>query len=120
MAGKPITPPSNVGLTPTSQGPEKHAVTYVLRGGRQFNMVLLVPDDLPDSSTVVPGNVAEMRALYADWDPRIPKLLNLCTSVHKWKLSIRPDDLPAWSNPSGSFVLLGDAVHAALPYLAAG
>ncbi|KAI5857791.1 hypothetical protein BZA05DRAFT_106304 [Tricharina praecox] len=101
-------------------GPDKHAVSYVLRGGRQFNMVLLVPDDLPDSSTVVPGNVAEMCALYADWDARIPKLLGLCTEVHKWKLSIRPNDLPAWSNPAGTFVLLGDAVHAALPYLAAG
>jgi salicylate hydroxylase len=83
-------------------------------------MVLLVPDDMPDTETVIPGNVEEMRALYADWDSRIPKLLNLCESVQKWKLCIRNDDLESWSNPAGTFVLLGDAVHAALPYLAAG
>lgn len=47
------------------------AVNYVLKGGEQFNMVLLVPDDIPEGgATTVQGNVEEMRALYKDWDPR--------------------------------------------------
>lgn len=46
-------------------------VNYVLKGGEQFNMVLLVPDDIPEGgATTVEGNVEEMRALYKDWDPR--------------------------------------------------
>ncbi|KAH8144869.1 uncharacterized protein LAJ45_11139 [Morchella importuna] len=101
-------------------GPDCHAVNYVLKGGKQFNMVLLVPDDIPDGgATTVEGNVEEMRALYKDWDPRIPKLLSLCTQVHKWKLLIRhpPEH---WYHPSGTFVLLGDSAHATLPYLASG
>jgi len=94
-------------------------VNYVLRGGEQFNMVLLVPDDIPTGQNVTEGNVEEMRALYKDWDPRIPKLLSLCESVYKWRLCIRPG-LEQWSHPSGAFTLLGDAVHATLPYLASG
>ncbi|OCK85081.1 FAD/NAD(P)-binding domain-containing protein [Lepidopterella palustris CBS 459.81] len=101
-------------------GPDAHAVNYVLRGGELFNMVLLVPDDMPAGASTLAGNVEEMRALYKDWDPRIPKLLALCESVYKWRLCIRPGLEPSWSHPSGTFTTLGDAVHATLPYLASG
>ncbi|OQO11603.1 hypothetical protein B0A48_03330 [Cryoendolithus antarcticus] len=94
-------------------------VNYVLRGGELFNMVLLVPDDMPAGANTLAGNVDEMRALYEGWDPRIPKLLNLCESVYKWRLCIRPG-METWTHPSGAFTLLGDAVHATLPYLASG
>ncbi|KAJ9491829.1 hypothetical protein VN97_g1410 [Penicillium thymicola] len=96
-------------------------VNYVLRGGELFNMVLLVPDDIPEESlaSTIEGNVEEMCALFKDWDPRIPKLLKLCESVQKWRLCIRFGDFD-WTHPSGAFVILGDAVHATLPYLASG
>lgn len=52
-------------------GPDAHAVNYVLRGGKLFNMVLLVPDDMPaDGASTIAGNVTQMQALYQDWDPR--------------------------------------------------
>ncbi|KAK6382105.1 hypothetical protein LTS17_003990 [Exophiala oligosperma] len=55
-------------------GPDAHAVNYVLRGGKLLNMVLLVPDDMPvGGANTLEGNVEEMRALFKDWDPRIPK-----------------------------------------------
>jgi salicylate hydroxylase len=82
-------------------------------------MVLLVPDDIPEGQNVTEGNIEEMRALYKDWDPKIPKLLSLCESVYKWRLCIRPG-MDSWSHPSGAFTMLGDAVHATLPYLASG
>ncbi|EXJ78896.1 hypothetical protein A1O3_08396 [Capronia epimyces CBS 606.96] len=100
-------------------GPDAHAVNYVLRGGELFNMVLLVPDDMPAGAKTLEGNVEEMRALYKDWDPRIPKLLNLCESVYKWRLCIRLG-MDCWSHPSGAWTMMGDAVHATLPYLASG
>lgn len=61
---------------------DKVPVNYVLRGGELFNMVLLVPDDMPAGATTLEGNVEEMRALFKDWDPRLlspslPKLLLL-------------------------------------------
>jgi hypothetical protein len=45
-------------------------VNYVLKGGELFNMVLLVPDDMPADASTLEGNVEEMRALFKDWDPR--------------------------------------------------
>ncbi|KAL4930429.1 uncharacterized protein BDV17DRAFT_280712 [Aspergillus undulatus] len=102
-------------------GPDKHAVNYVLRDGKLFNMVLLVPDDIPEDSlaTTVKGNVEEMCSLFEGWDPRIEKLLKLCQSVQKWQLCIRLGECD-WTHPSGSWVMVGDAVHATLPYLASG
>lgn len=112
-------------------GPDKHAVNYVLRGTAKqtdsyitepnllFNMVLLVPDDLPAGANTLEGNIEEMRDHFADWDPRIPKLLSLCDSVLKWRLMIR-SGMERWSHPSAAFTMLGDAVHATLPYLASG
>lgn len=45
-----------------------NSVNYVLRGGELFNMVLLVPDDMPlDGANTLAGDVDEMRALYKDW-----------------------------------------------------
>ena len=97
-------------------------VNYVLRGGELFNMVLLVPDDMPDGVTNISANVEEMCSLYRaedGWDPRIEKLLKLCNSVQKWKLCIR-SGMDQWSHTSGTVAMLGDAVHATLPYLASG
>ncbi|KAK5116826.1 hypothetical protein LTR85_009086 [Meristemomyces frigidus] len=101
-------------------GPQAHVVMYVLRNGELFNMVFLVPDDMPAGATTLEGNVLEMRAFFRDWDPRITKLLNLCQSVQKWKLCYRPGLETPWSHQSDTFTLLGDAVHATLPYLASG
>lgn len=50
-------------------GPGAHAVAYSLRGGKMFNVVLLVPDNLPPGVSRQAGSVNEMRELFADWDP---------------------------------------------------
>ncbi|KAI2637441.1 FAD/NAD(P)-binding domain-containing protein [Xylaria nigripes] len=104
-------------------GPGAHAVHYILRGGELLNMVLLVPDDIPEGrANTMEGDAAEMRAHFEQWDPRLGKLAALCDSksVLKWRLCIRPSLEPTWFHPSGAFTMLGDAVHATLPYLASG
>ncbi|KAI1298362.1 FAD binding domain-containing protein [Xylaria venustula] len=104
-------------------GPDMHVVNYILRGGELFNMVLLVPDDIPEgTANTVEGDTAAMRDHLYQWDPRLGKLASLCDtkSVVKWRLCIRPTLEPTWSDPSGAFTMLGDAVHATLPYLASG
>lgn len=47
-------------------------VNYMLRGGKLFNMVLLVPDDIPEESlaSTVEGNMEELCSLFEGWDPR--------------------------------------------------
>lgn len=101
-------------------GPGAHAVSYKLRQGDLLNMVLLVPDDIPEGEMTVDASVDEMRSLFVNWDPRISKALEHCKSVQKWRLCYRPGLEQQWYNNTGTFTLLGDAVHATLPYLASG
>ncbi|KAL4769800.1 hypothetical protein BDW60DRAFT_224647 [Aspergillus nidulans var. acristatus] len=101
-------------------GPGAHAVTYPLRNASQLNLVLLVPDNMPEEGpSTLKGYVDEMQSLFADWDPNIGKLLALCPSVLRWRLCIR-NPLDTWVHPSQTLVLLGDSAHATLPYLASG
>lgn len=67
-------------------GPGAHAVGYSLRAGKMYNIVLLVPDDLPAGISRQPGSVDEMRALFKDWDPILGRFLSMVDSVEKWKL----------------------------------
>ena len=93
----------------------------MLRSGTLLNIVLIVPDDMPlTAASALPADIPTMRAAFTGWDPRLTKLLALCTSSTKWRLTIRPPLNPSWSHPSGAFTILGDAAHAALPYLASG
>lgn len=50
-------------------GPRSHAVGYSLKAGKMYNLVLLVPDDLPPGISKQPGNVEEMKLLFDGWDP---------------------------------------------------
>jgi salicylate hydroxylase len=50
-------------------GPGAHAVAYSVRGGKMYNVVLLVPDDLAEGVARTKGNVEEMRGLFRGWDP---------------------------------------------------
>jgi 2-polyprenyl-6-methoxyphenol hydroxylase-like FAD-dependent oxidoreductase len=70
-------------------GPGAHAVGYSLRGGKMYNIVLLVPDDLPEGVSRQPGSVEEMKALFKGWDSILSRFLELVDSVDKWKLMHR-------------------------------
>ncbi|TRX88277.1 hypothetical protein FHL15_010844 [Xylaria flabelliformis] len=101
-------------------GPKSHVVAYSIRGGATYNIVLLVPDDLPEDVRRQPGSVAEMRALFEEWDPILNRFLKLVKSVHKWKLMHRRE-LPSWVNAQSNCVFVrGDSCHPMLPYLAQG
>lgn len=75
-------------------GPGAHAVGYSLRGGKTYNIVLLVPDDLPMGISRQAGSVEEMKGLFAGWDPILTKFLELVGSVEKWKLMNRKSTSP--------------------------
>ncbi|KAF2108919.1 FAD binding domain-containing protein [Lophiotrema nucula] len=100
-------------------GPDAHVVAYSMRGGSVYNVVLLVPDDLPESVARTEGSLEEMRGLFEGWDPVLTQLLECVDKVDKWKLMHRPT-LPSWINAQSNTVLIGDSCHPMLPYLAQG
>ena len=101
------------GPTPASQ-----IVTFPLNLGRdQFVFATTPQDDWRHESWTMPGDVAELRAAYADFHPEARALLDACTVVMKSALCIR-EPLPAWSR--GRTTLLGDACHPMMPFMAQG
>jgi salicylate hydroxylase len=101
------------GPTPSSQ-----IVTFPLNLGRdQFVFATTPQEDWRHESWTMPGDVAELRAAYADFHPEARALLDACNEVMKSALCIR-DPLPVWSQ--GRTTLLGDACHPMMPFMAQG
>ncbi|KAK2050203.1 FAD/NAD(P)-binding domain-containing protein [Colletotrichum somersetense] len=98
-------------------GPNRHTVFYPVKRGREFNLVLIRPDNMRASENRVEGDILEMRESYAGWDETLTKVLSLIPKVQKWKLCTHPE-LETWTK--GSFALLGDSCHPSLPYQAQG
>ena len=51
-------------------GPDCHVISYPLRANSLINVVLLVPDNLPEGVAKASGDLAEMHELFKEWDPR--------------------------------------------------
>lgn len=100
-------------------GPGAHVVAYSVRGGQQYNIVLLVPDNLPADVARQAGDMSEMREIFTKWDPILNRFLDNVKTVDKWKLMHRPE-LDSWVSKKSNFVFLGDSCHPMLPYLAQG
>lgn len=100
-------------------GPDAHAVCYPLKNGTIYNIVLICPDNLPELVAHAKADLKEMHDFFHGWDPRLRALLRLCRDTSKWRLQ-NSREMASWSHPSGKFALLGDSVHATLPYLAQG
>jgi salicylate hydroxylase len=98
-------------------GPHGHVVSYWVRGGQLYNVVAVVEQDWRDDGWRTPGDIEDVLAAYAGWSPTLRAILANGTDVYKWALLDR--EIPTeWS--TGRVVLLGDACHAMLPYLAQG
>jgi salicylate hydroxylase len=96
----------------------KHIVTYYVRGGSLVNFVAVEErDSWTDPSWTQQGDIAELRAAFTGWHPTIETLLNAVEVANIWALYDKPV-LDRWSD--GSVVLLGDACHPTLPFLAQG
>ncbi|WP_062017562.1 FAD-dependent monooxygenase [Aureimonas sp. AU4] len=87
-------------------GSRRHAVSYPVAGGRETNLVLIVPsaDAADDPSRVFDG-----------WDRRLLDLIGTGDAMGAWPLLTRA---PRWREPGLAYV--GDAAHAMLPYAAQG
>ncbi|KAJ6780591.1 hypothetical protein PWT90_07118 [Aphanocladium album] len=95
-------------------GPNRHAVFYPLRDRQEFNLVLLVADDLPTGVRTAKGTAEEMTSRFDN----LTKIMS-CAAAEplKWKL-LHLTQLERWTRDSTA--LLGDACHPSLPYLGQG
>jgi salicylate hydroxylase len=51
-------------------GPDCHVMCYPLKNNTMLNIVLLVPDNLPEAVAKAPGDLEEMHEIFKSWDPR--------------------------------------------------
>ncbi|MEW4467571.1 FAD-dependent monooxygenase [Parasphingorhabdus sp. JC815] len=99
-------------------GEGKHGVTYLLRGGRLANFVGVVErDDWHNENWTEQGSRDDALADFAGWHPVITTLLEQADAHYRWALFDRPP-LSKWAD--GRAVLLGDACHPMLPFMAQG
>ncbi|WP_341861848.1 FAD-dependent monooxygenase [Gymnodinialimonas sp. 57CJ19] len=99
-------------------GPGRHLVRYPLRGGALTNIVAVEERDAWAAEdwdlTDTPRN---LRAAFTDFCPEIRDLLADVEAPNLWGLFRHPV-ASQWCN--GPLVLLGDAAHPTLPFLAQG
>lgn len=100
-------------------GPNAHLVAYPIAGGRQINVVAVLPGTWNRPGWSTPGDPREVMDAFAAprWPPPARMLLAPVDGWRKWALFGVPDGCP-WSK--GPVALLGDSVHAMLPFAAQG
>ena len=100
-------------------GPDAHLVAYPISGGRQINVVAVVPGTWNRPGWSTEGSAAELKNAFASphWPGSARMMLNAVDGWRKWALFGVPEG-GAWT--SGAIALLGDAAHAMLPFAAQG
>ncbi|GGF38092.1 FAD-dependent oxidoreductase [Subtercola lobariae] len=98
-------------------GPECHMVQYPLRAGTMFNTVAVFKSPSFSRGEFVPADQQELQNAYSDCIPQVQRaLLNLWKTV-SWPMYDR-EPIDNWVD--GRMLLMGDAAHPMLQYLAQG
>ncbi len=100
-------------------GPNAHLVAYPISGGRQINIVAIVPGTWNRPGWSAPGEINEIKRAFASsrWPATARMLVGAVDDWRRWALFTVPD-AGEWSQ--GQIALLGDAAHAMLPFAAQG
>jgi salicylate hydroxylase len=101
-------------------GAGAHVVTYYVRRGELVNVVAVVEQDGWEvESWSERGDPHALRAAFVGWNATVTSVLAAVRpeACYRWALLDRPP-LPSWFG--GRSVLLGDACHPTLPFLAQG
>lgn len=108
-------PATNVWL-----GPGRHMIVYPAEG----NNILAINGTYPSRNNGAgdwnhPASVEEIQARFHDFDPVAKAILSKARDCKSWALAEVPR-LTRWRSKSGKIVLIGDAAHGMLQFLAQG
>jgi salicylate hydroxylase len=100
-------------------GPDAHLVAYPISGSRQINIVAVVPGTWNRPGWSAPGEAGEIKSAFAStrWPASARMMIGAVDDWRKWALFTVPVG-SQWTE--GPVALLGDAVHAMLPFAAQG
>lgn len=100
-------------------GPNAHLVAYPISGGRRLNLVAVVPGTWNRPGWSTPGEGPELKNAFAapHWAGQARMMIGAVDGWRKWALFTLPAGCE-WNK--GATALLGDAVHAMLPFAAQG
>jgi 2-polyprenyl-6-methoxyphenol hydroxylase-like FAD-dependent oxidoreductase len=98
-------------------GPNCHLVHYPLRGGEQYNVVVTFHSRDKEEWSVREGSREEVLSYFDGICPRARQLIDLPKDWKRWATADR-EPIAQWVH--GRAVLLGDAAHPMLQYLAQG
>lgn len=100
-------------------GPKNHAVTYYLRNGDLLNFVGCVERPQEEESWTLKRPWEELDSDYRGWHPMVRAVIDHVDrdQCFRWALNKRKP-IMTWSTARAT--MLGDAVHATLPYMAQG
>ncbi len=98
-------------------GPNCHLVHYPLRGGEQYNVVVTFHSREREEWSVREGSREEVQSYFEGVCPRARQLIELPKDWKRWATADR-EPIGQWA--FGRAVLLGDAAHPTLQYLAQG
>ncbi|KUJ09262.1 FAD/NAD(P)-binding domain-containing protein [Mollisia scopiformis] len=89
-------------------GPGGHVMAYPIKNATLYNLVMSHP-----------GKASIGKKIHEKWDKVLQKVLTHVDHCLKWKLAYIPP-LNTWVSESGKVVIIGDAAHGMLPYMAQG
>ena len=102
-------------------GPRAHLVHYPLRGGEAVNIVAIIEDDWRGSNDAdfwaAPGSPGDVRPFFANWHWEARELIEAVGEWRRWPLFDR-NVAARWTD--ARVVLVGDAAHPMMPFLAQG
>ena len=117
VAWRAIVPAPDAPVARIWMLPGRHVVTYPLPGGRLNVVAVQERRDWAAEGWHHPDDPDHLRAAFADAAPALRDVLAQVTTTHLWGLFRHPV-APTWDRDG--LVLLGDAAHPTLPFLAQG
>jgi salicylate hydroxylase len=98
-------------------GHEGHVMAYPIRQGTLYNFVMCHPGSVAVGKQNEPASLDDMKTKYATWDPVLTRIIERVPQCLKWQ-NAEIEKIETWCSKSGRVVLMGDAAHAMVPYMA--